>query len=125
MIRAGAGIRGRQGRVHRRAQLRGKLARFQTSESGIKVGLQLGFCFVDQLAHGGPRFLGHGPHLLHQRGQFAVGSHIAGFGGLKVGSGYDRRKLGDGLGEKSGELVLHGRKIKGSAEDFFHGKSYG
>jgi hypothetical protein len=83
----------------------------------VELGRELRLGLVDELAHGGALLLGHGAHLLHQRGEFAVGADIAGLGGLEVGARLEGRELGRGLGEEGGEGGLHGKnREKGRAE---------
>jgi len=40
----------------------------------VEQRLELGLGLVDELAERGALFLGHGAHLFHKRGQFAVGA---------------------------------------------------
>ena len=44
---------------------------------------------------------GHGAHLLHQRGQLAIGADVAGLGGLELGPGLQRGELGWALATRA------------------------
>jgi hypothetical protein len=101
------GVGRRERGVDGRPELRGDLGVADALQRGVELGRELRLGLVDELAHGGALLLGHGAHLLHQRGEFTVGADIAGLGGLEVGARLEGRELGRGLGEEGGEGGLH------------------
>ena len=109
VIRAGAGVGGRQRGIDGGAKLGLQFRRLDGAEGGVEERLQRGLRLVDELAHGGPLVLRHGAHLLHQRGELAVGADEAGLGGLELGARFQRGEIGLRLGDEGGQGGLHGR----------------
>ena len=87
MVGASRQIRTRKGRIDCRPELSGKFGGLDPTKGSVKKGLNLSFRLVDQFPHCGALFLWHGAHLLHDRSEFAIRAHVAGFGGLKFRTG--------------------------------------
>ena len=108
MIVAPRLVRRREGRVERRAQSRGQFQGLDPGERLVQERLHLLLRLIDQFAQRGALFLWNRAHLLHDSRQFAIGSDIAGLGGLEVGPGGESGEFGRGLLDDRTELVLHG-----------------
>src|SRR5439155_554813 len=110
VVRAGGAIGGWQRGIDGGPKLGGERGGLDPGERSVEMGLEGGLGLVDEFADDGLLLLGHGAHLLHQGGEFAVGADETGLGGFKVGARGDGGEFGGGFGEKGGELVLHGRE---------------
>ena len=104
---AGAGVgRGQRG-VDGRPELGGDLRLLDTGQGGIEKRLQLALGLVDELAQNRLLLLRRGTELLHERSELAVGSDVAGLGGLEFGTGAERGQFCTGFLDEDLEGGLH------------------
>ena len=103
-----ADVGGRQRGVDGRPELGLELGGLDLREGGIEERLETGFGLIDELAERRALLLRNGTHLLHQRGEFAVGPNVAGLGGFELGARGQRGELGLRFGDEGGEGFLHG-----------------
>jgi hypothetical protein len=107
---AGPDVGRRERGVDGGPELGGELGLLEAREGGVEEGLQLALGLVDEFADGGALLLGHGAHLFHESGKFAVGADVAGLGGFEIGPRGECGKLGLRFCEEGGELRFHERE---------------